>query len=273
MSVPSTGYLMGHNDRERRRLALQAQVLNPLTESLLARAGLKPGMRVLDLGCGVGDVAMIAARIVGPTGHVTGIDVDEGAVEIARSRASALDGASLTFNQANVIDYVAEEPFDAVIGRHILIHTKDPSAVLRQAITQVRPGGVIAFQEYDLSRYYPNTPEKPLYERTFQLLIDFFKRVTHADIGIRLFSMFHDAELAKVQSRAEFLLDGGPDCPYYEWLADTVRSLLPKLEAIGVATAEELDVATLAERLKQEALLTGGCMAGPIMVGAVGYRA
>src|SRR6476660_5273271 len=58
-------YAMGYDDRERRRLQLQASIINPVTEQLLRRAGLGVGMRVLDVGSGVGDVAILAARIVG----------------------------------------------------------------------------------------------------------------------------------------------------------------------------------------------------------------
>lgn len=82
---------MGHNDRERRRLALQGSILNPVTEQLLRRAGLASGMSVLDFGCGVGDVSMIAARLVGSGGRVTGLDLDEPALAIARERAVGRD--------------------------------------------------------------------------------------------------------------------------------------------------------------------------------------
>ncbi|HEY1240764.1 MAG TPA: class I SAM-dependent methyltransferase [Bryobacteraceae bacterium] len=272
MPAQSTGYLLGYSDHERRRLALQAAVLNPLTEGFLVRAGLGPGMRVLDLGCGVGEVALIAARLVAPRGHVTAIDVDAAALEISRARASAAGMAHLSFEQVNVVEHHAPQPYDAVIGRHILIHTPDPFAVLRQAAAQVHPGGIVAFQEYDLSRAYPHTPAKPLFEKTFQSLIDLFTRAAHADIGVRLFQMFHDAGLTHVQSRAEFLLDGGADCPFYEWIAETTRSLVPKLEALGIATANEIDADTLSDRLKQEALTVGGCVASPVMIGTYGRR-
>lgn len=272
MSNPATNYLLGHTDHERRRLALQALVLNPSTEGFLARAGLRDGMRVLDLGCGIGEVAMIAARLVGPSGHVTGIDLDGDTLEVARWRASEVGLPNIDFKQASVAEYSAQESYDAVVGRHILIHTPDPLAILGRAAMQVRVGGLVAFQEYDLSRYFPNTPAKPLYERIFHLLVAFFTLVTQADIGMRLFQMFHDVELTNISSRAEFGLDGGPDCPYYEWITDTVRSLLPKLEATRIATAAELDVETLADRLKEEAVTVGGCLAGPIVVGTFGQR-
>jgi cyclopropane fatty-acyl-phospholipid synthase-like methyltransferase len=55
-------------------LILQAEIVRPITERLLRQAGLKPGMRVLDLGCGIGDVSLLAAGVVGPSGLVVGVD-------------------------------------------------------------------------------------------------------------------------------------------------------------------------------------------------------
>jgi hypothetical protein len=63
--VPETEYILGHSDREIRRLMHQAAILRPITERLLRGAGIGRGMRVLDLGCGAGDVSMLAAKLVG----------------------------------------------------------------------------------------------------------------------------------------------------------------------------------------------------------------
>ena len=85
----AANYVMGHTDRERRRLQLQASIINPITEQLLRRGGLAAGMRVLDIGSGVGDVALIAARLVGPTGSVTACDLDGAALTVLTARAAA----------------------------------------------------------------------------------------------------------------------------------------------------------------------------------------
>jgi len=99
---------MGHDDHERRRLALQTTILNPFTEQLLRRAGISTGMHVLDLGCSIGDVSLRAARLVGRHGTVTAIDIDPKALAIAadRARAQALanlqfvEGISISINQS-----------------------------------------------------------------------------------------------------------------------------------------------------------------------------
>jgi 2-polyprenyl-3-methyl-5-hydroxy-6-metoxy-1,4-benzoquinol methylase len=76
-------YVMGHSDRERRRLAFQGLILNPFTEQLMRRAGVTGGMHVLDFGCGIGDLSILASRLVGRYGRVTSIDMDQAA--LARS--------------------------------------------------------------------------------------------------------------------------------------------------------------------------------------------
>src|SRR5215467_13056217 len=125
MTEATREYVMGHTDRERRRLTLQAAILNPLTDSFLRRAGLSAGMRVLDLGCGIGEVSLIAARLVGPHGRVHGIDLDPAALEIARTRARSAGHNQVTFEQVNLEKHSTSEHYDAVIGRHILIHAVD----------------------------------------------------------------------------------------------------------------------------------------------------
>src|SRR5262249_27133436 len=105
-------YVMGHTDRERRRLSLQAAVLNPITEDFLRRAGISAGMRVLDIGCGVGEVSLIAARLVGSSGHVTGTDIDADSLQAARTRAAALGLQHLVFEQRDC-QTAAAERYDA----------------------------------------------------------------------------------------------------------------------------------------------------------------
>jgi len=141
----STAYVMGHDDRERRRLLLQASILNPLTEALFHRAGIASGMNVLDIGCGVGDVSLLAARLVGPHGRVTSVDIDPDALDTLKARASAAGMHHIECIQADIHAWKPGRRFDAVVGRHILIHSKDPLAVMRDCAALVHQRGLAVF--------------------------------------------------------------------------------------------------------------------------------
>jgi ubiquinone/menaquinone biosynthesis C-methylase UbiE len=226
-------------------------------------------MRVLELGCGIGEVSLIAARLVGPHGHVHGIDIDGDALEIARSRCRSAGHDHVAFEMIDVATHAPTQLYDAVIGRHILIHTPDAGAVLQKAVERVHVGGLIAFQEYDLSFYPRGYPEMPLMFWVEEVLTEFFRRgVPRPNIGTQLFWLMQEAGLPPPECRLECVMDGGPYSPVYEWLAETVRSLLPRMEALGITNAETADCDTLAQRMRDAAVAKRGVVIAPAMIGA-----
>jgi hypothetical protein len=95
-----------------------------------------------------------------------------------------------------------------------------------------------------------------------------FRAGLDSQMGLKLHSVFTQAGLATPQLRHDIGMDGGPDSPYYDWIASTCRSILPALVATGVATAEEVDIATLAERLRAEVVGGGGVLLTMPLIGA-----
>ena len=106
---------------------------------------------MLDVGCGPGDVSIVASRLVGPTGTVLAVDAAADVIEFARTRAAALGACDIRFERIAIEDIAVDEPVDAVIGRLILMHLPNPVATLRHLASQVRPGGLIAFGETDIT--------------------------------------------------------------------------------------------------------------------------
>ena len=164
MNASGSTYVLGHQDVEVRRLLLQGRLYDDYTGHALRLAGLRPGMRVLDVGCGPGDVSFVAARLVGPTGSVLGVDAAPEMIALARSRAAEQGLSSVHFREAAIDSLDLDEPVDAVVGRLILMHLPDPSAALRQLSTWLRPGGVLAFGENDITATR-SIPELPLFGR------------------------------------------------------------------------------------------------------------
>src|SRR4249919_4084462 len=102
MSQRSANYPLGNTDAEHERLIRQAARIAPLTERFFREAGIGPGQRVLDLGSGVGDVAMLAARLVGPSGEVVGIERDGYSIARANARIADAGLPNISFTQADV---------------------------------------------------------------------------------------------------------------------------------------------------------------------------
>jgi cyclopropane fatty-acyl-phospholipid synthase-like methyltransferase len=98
-------YIVGHSRTELQRLVFQAAVLRSITERLLRAAGVDEGMRVLDVGCGAGDVSILAAQVVGPTGSVVGIDRSPEAVDLALGRVAAAGASTVDIVQADLLDF------------------------------------------------------------------------------------------------------------------------------------------------------------------------
>ncbi len=148
---PLDRYALGSSNAELERLIQQAAHVGDLTAQVLQLAGLRQGMRVLDVGSGAGDVAFLAARLVGPEGEVIGVDQSPEAVALANRRAAAAGLSHVSFRVGDVASLELDGPVDAVIGRLVLMYFRDPAAVVRRLAGLARPGGIVAFQEFDLA--------------------------------------------------------------------------------------------------------------------------
>jgi len=262
-------YVLRHSEGEHQRLIEQQGFLGGSTERLFVDAGIGPGMRVLDVGSGVGEVSLLAASLVGPGGSVVGVDTDPLAIERARERVPALGFTNVSFVEGDIRTLTFDEPFDAAVGRFVLMYLADPAEALRRVAGHVRSGGIVAFQEWTAEDPVLTLPHSPLWELAFDLMLETFRRAgTEMEMGLKLYPAFVRAGLPAPSVRAQRPIGGGPDFPGYQFLAGAVASIFPMMEQLGVATAEEIGVETLAERLREEVAGLGGVIAFPSLVGA-----
>jgi len=228
-------YVLGDAECELRRLVSQSRLIADITEQVMQRAGIKRGMSVLDCGCGVGDVSLLTARLVGSAGRVLGIDRSVAGINRARERAAEAGLPNVSFE---VVDDLASfrppAPVDAVVGRLILMYLREPAAILSHFARQVRPGGLIVFQELVLSMCR-SEPSCPLAEKCGGWIHDTFLLAgADVDMGWKLFATFQQAGLPGPEMFLGSPVGAGPDSPMYRHIAETVRSLLPMMEHYGV---------------------------------------
>ena len=262
-----SSYALGHSEQELERLAHQAQLFAPFTRQLFEQAGIGPGMRILDVGSGAGDIAFLAADLVGQSGEVVGADRAADAVGWATNRARAQGISNVQFLAGDPAVMEFDRKFDAVVGRLVLMYYPDPVDAIRKLARHVRRGGLIIFQEFDMenARSFPTAP-------TFDRAVGWMKQTlsatnTRIQLGLELYPVFFAAGLPGPKLRMDALIGGGSEFPC-EILAAAIRSLLPMMEKLQIATSAEVEVSTLAERMYEEVVAGKGVVLSPALIGA-----
>jgi ubiquinone/menaquinone biosynthesis C-methylase UbiE len=265
--ITQAEYILGHSQAEMRRLIFQAGILRPLTERLLQNAGIGSGMRVLDLGCGAGDVSMLAAELVGSCGCVIGIDRNPEVIALARERSQIAGFRNIEFRATALGAFCHPERFDCVVGRYILVHQTDPVGFLRTSVRFLRPGGIFAFHEINLTGSLDSCPRVRLWDAWGNLFIAVFQKVLpRYDTGNRLEQVFVEAGLPVPTVFRETPIGCGENSPLYAWLADTIGSVLLPLAQMGVEMNGETSIRALENGLRTAVVEGGAQVSGPEQV-------
>ena len=240
-------YELGHSDRELKRPRLQARLVDPLTRQFFADAGLKPGMRVLDVGSGGGDTALLAEEVVGAKGEIVGVDQSPAAVAAAENRIAAAGKRNISFRHGELDRLELGETFaDAAVGRYVLMFNPDPAAMLRSVARLVRAGGPIVFHETDWNGIRSN-PAAPIYDECHAWIVRTFKRLgTNPYMGHELHAAFVRAALPPPTMELSALIQGPTEqIAYVEMIAELAITMAPAMEKEGIVAPGEIDPAIL----------------------------
>jgi SAM-dependent methyltransferase len=268
-------YFFGSSEDEERRLQTQGRLFNTWTHHVLQTAGIRGGMKVLDVGSGAGDVALLLAEIVGPTGMVVGVDRDTHFLETARLRVRRAGLCNVSFICDDIGHVSLDHDFDALVGRCVLFFLQDPVAVLTRLAAHVRRGGVIVFQEPGNAALKPAAaPACVLLERMWAWIMETYRRAgLDESFGLKLFKIFVDAGLPEPEMHLDAAVGGGTEWAGYDYMASLVRVLLPQMVKFGVVSEPEVGIETLADRLRTEIVGTGGAVTTWSFISAWACRA
>lgn len=271
MTTPE--YVLGSGETEIARLQTQAAALAEATAMLLERGGVHPGMRVLDLGTGPGDVAFQLAEIVGSQGSVTGVDRDRAQLSTAENRRVDADVQNVVFTEGDARTFVDGEPFDAIVCRLLLCHLPDAVDVVAHHARALKPGGVFLAIDYDMGACRALPPVELLDEILRWLEAGFAHAEADLHIGMRLPVVLKQAGLGDIGTLGVQPL-WPPDHATAPALAtDVVKALAPAIVASGAATLEELGLDTIEQRLGEALRAANAVWTSPTVVGCWGHVA
>jgi SAM-dependent methyltransferase len=249
--VSGRDYVLGYGDAEQDRLIRQATLIAPITERFFRKAGIGLGQRVLDLGSGMGDVAMAAARVVGPTGEVVGLERDAGSIARARARVAAAGFCNVRFRHADLNDAISDERFDAVVGRFVLMFLPNPGSVLQSVARFVVSGGVLAFQEVSWIPLLALGARLPLWSRVLAAIHEtLLCSGANPEMGFDLHRLFQEADVPAPHMHLEMVL--GSDTRFIAIATDVLRSVRPLADLHRVPLDDLGSFETLPARIHAE---------------------
>ena len=240
------GYVIRGGREGYDRLLLLSRDRWPDTAALFGRAGLRPGMRCIDLGCGGGEVTLEMAKLVAPDGTVTGVDIDPVKIGLARTAAAERDVHNVEFLAANVNSWDEPDSCDVVYSRFLLQHLTEPVDLLRRMWAAVRSGGVLIIEDADFDGWCCHPPNEgfEFFLRTYAEVIR--RRGGDHAIGRKLYGYFLDAGIPTPHVALVQSVSIGGERKGLAW--STLNATGEAIVSEGVATSDELASALTALR-------------------------
>lgn len=255
--------------QESLRLLLQAALYDPLTSRFLLNTGLHEGMRVLDIGAGLGSVSLLVSEIVGPQGEVIAVECSPAMIEFATRRMRNAGRTNIQFVLGEAESLQLDGPFDAVVGRFVLRELNNRAGTLEKLARLLRPGGIVAFQEKVLTVPITAVPPMPAVEKVRSWMDQARGQArVELEMGAKLPQIFAAAGLPAPDLQFEAPIGNGNDWVGYDYLVEMLRGMLPAIQLYGIANERELKLDTLAGEMRSEATKTGSVIVLTPCIGA-----
>lgn len=240
-------YVLGTNPEELRRLGFQHRLWSQPAHALWFRAGIRPGLRILDVGCGPGYASLELAQFAGPEGRVVGIDESEPFVAFAREQAAARHLPQAEFHAADAthlesLEGIEPASFDLAYVRWVFCFVPDPEAVVGAIARMLRPGGRLCVQDYFRYETMCVAPRSEAFERVIAAIARSWRdHGGDPDIMGRLPALARTAGLEVEHIAPVNPGPARPGQPMWAWPDSFWKVFLPRLEQLGYITADERD--------------------------------
>lgn len=232
-------YVLGTHDAEVERLAFQHAMWREEVFRAWDTAGIRPGSRVADIGCGPGFASLDLSNRVGPGGSVLSVERSARFLGLLREAASRSQAANITTSELDLMHgEIPATGLDAAWCRWVACFVADPALLVRRIVDCLRPGGCAVFHEYSAYRTYSLLPSSPEVDS----FVDAVFANWRADVG--------EPDIARALPR--LLVDAGctlrsvrpiarcarPSEALWNWPAGFIRTNVPRMIELGHRTAE-----------------------------------
>jgi predicted O-methyltransferase YrrM len=234
------GYILATGERGIDRLKLLATIFDPMSHKLLRNAGLREGMRVAEIGCGVGLIALWIAAQIGVSGSLVAVDSNEEQLRIAEQNAAAAGLKNISFHRAAACETgLSRGYFDLVYSRFLMCHLTEPEKALLEMRALLNSGGILVCEDFEMSAVCTK-PATHSYERLVSISRSPDRELgVDSDIGPKLPDLFAingcgNPEVATYESTSR----RGDAKGFWKI---TLREAAPAILEHGIANAQELD--------------------------------
>lgn len=198
MEQKENPYIIAGGLEGKKRLKVLASILDKSTLSLLEMDGPLYGKKILDVGCGGGDVSIMAAKKIGNLGMVTGLDFDGEIISLAQQEAKDEDLKNVSFKAMNAYELSYENEYDIVYSRFLLSHLEHPMIVLANMLNSLKLGGRIIVEDIQFSGHFCY-PESKAFEDYLNYFTTTANNHDHnPDIGPLLYKLFHQSGVKEI---------------------------------------------------------------------------
>ncbi|MEO0499131.1 MAG: methyltransferase domain-containing protein [Pseudomonadota bacterium] len=237
-----------------------ANPANQPSNAFFAACGIEPGMRVLDIGCGTGELSRTIARLVGENGEVVGIDRDTGALNKAGEASGTVESAPIAYRNTDLSGELPDiGTFDAIVGRRVLMYLPDAEQTLRRLTRLTRPNAVMAFQEHGRANLPASAIELPVHRRLYDWVWDTVA-AEGGDVclAFKLSGLLRTLKASAIQERVEGIVLS-PNTPSF--LPTLAKLMWPRFVESGIIGVGDMQIDSFSAQIEKER----DAISGPIV--------
>ena len=204
--VAKSSYALVQGVQGASRLEVMTRLSWPSSQNFLVSQGVREGMSCLEVACGAGAITRQLKSFLGGGSLVTGFDIDEKSIELARKKFADARGVNFQVVDLEADELAFDQPFDLVYCRHILEHVSDPEASIHKLTRYLKPGGLFVAQTVDCEGRYC-WPDNAAYQKSVELLARVVDvRGGHSDCGRWLPSILRKQNFLHINIKVENLV-------------------------------------------------------------------